>query len=202
MNISLANNTLTREQWLNEANAMILDEIFAPVWKARASLKIRISVGFPAGKRPESNVIGVCHPTSHSTDGTNEIFITPNIDDSMLVLETLIHEDCHAIDDCQSGHRGDFATLARAVGLEGPLTATHGSAELRAKLQEYIGLLGPIPHAKLNVSKRKRDKNRNIKVWCRCGFKFNTSRTQVNHVLTERGMIACPACSGHMIADV
>lgn len=193
---------LTREQWLTEISDLIVAEIIAPHTAIRDDMALKLSVGFPPGCRPETNKIGVCFSSASSAKGYNEIFINPSIDDSLLVLETLTHELVHAVDDCKSGHKGAFARIARAIGLEGPLTATHGSEELKARLTEYIELFGDIPHASVNYSTRKRQTNRNRKVWCQCGFKFNTSRAQIDHVIDTVGAIVCPACTEIMQFEI
>lgn len=194
--------TLTREQWLDECAGLILDEIVAPVATIREEMTLKLSVGYPPNRRTNSKVIGVCFPAAASTGGFNEIFINPEINDSLQVLETLVHEIIHAVDDCRSGHRGEFKRIARAVGLEGKLTATFAGEELRAHLSQYVDLLGHIPHAAIKSGKLKRQVNRNLKVWCLCGFKFNTSRSQIERVLMERDSIDCCACGSAMMFDV
>lgn len=193
---------LTREEWLQDSAEIIVCELLAPLTEIRSDLKIKTSVGFPPNTRTDSKVIGVCLSSKLSEDGYNEIFITPKIADSMLVLETLTHEVIHAVDDNKSGHTGAFKRLARAVGLEGQITATRASSELRERLNEIIDSLGPIPHCKVDIGASKRQTNRNLKVWCGCGFKFNTSRTQIEKVLNLHDEIQCPHCHEAMETNI
>lgn len=191
---------ITREQWLNECGEMILDEIIRPVWNVRKNLKVKISVGFAPDTKSTSKTIGVCLPSAFSNEAFNEIYISPVINESLRVLDVLTHELIHAVDDCKSGHKGDFVSLMHKTGLEGKPTATTASPELTQKLSEYVGLFGHIPHAKVDLRAKPKQLNRNIKVLCAsCGFKFNTSRTQIDHILSMQDEICCNACGEEMI---
>jgi len=185
--------TLTRENWLNSASELILDTIILPLTTLSRPL-YRVSVGWPVGSRGSKNAaIGQCFNKASSKDLHNEIFIIPSIDDSLRVLDVLTHELIHAVDDCESGHRGTFAKLARQVGLEGKLTATVAGEQLAERLNTIIDDLGPIPHAALSTATRKKQKTRNIKVECiteGCDFKFNTSRAQIDNMTT----FTCNCC--------
>lgn len=190
---------LTREQWLNECADLIMNEIIHPVWIVRDSMSIKVSVGYAPNTKAGSKTIGVCLSSACSANGYNEIFISPVINDSLQVLGTLAHELIHAVDDCKNGHKGPFVNLMHKIGLEGKPTATVPSKALADHLAQFVDLLGPIPHAKVDLSTQKRQQNRNIKVQCSdesCGFKFNTSRAQINYVLELHGEVICPAC-GH-----
>ena len=137
---------------------------------------------------------------SASTDDTNEIFITPFESDSKLILATITHEAIHAIDDNKSGHKGFFAHVARKAGLIGKLTATTANDELNEYFTEVIDILGNIPHAKLDVTKRPNiQTGRMVKVSCpACDFKFNTSRSQITRITNY----TCMVCSEQMIVNV
>jgi hypothetical protein len=140
---------LTREAWLHRAIAALrprFAEIGLPVPE-----RLHVSVGFGLGRaRAESrNILGQCWATFTSRDRVNHIFISPMEDDPVAMLATLVHELIHAADDCQSGHRGAFATAARQLGLTGKMTATVAGAELAAELIVLAEALGEFPHAAL-----------------------------------------------------
>jgi predicted Zn-ribbon and HTH transcriptional regulator len=184
----------TRELWLVQASDILLDELIMPKTTA-ARPPVRVSVGWPAGS---AKAIGQCWARANSSSGHNELFITPAISDSMLVLQTLVHELIHAVDDCQSGHKGPFAALARAVGLEGPLTATKAGPGLA----EFLGVvhkeLGDIPHATLETSNRKKQSTRMLKAECSsCEFSFRASKTQLDKMPTPA---LCPVCEERALA--
>jgi hypothetical protein len=174
---------LDREAWLTESAGLILDELIAPHCTLPTDRDFRISLGFPSGK--VSNVIAQCWVAAASADNTNEIFVTPIIDDSIEILASLVHELIHYVDDCASGHKNHFAKVARKVGLEGKLTATTAGAALAEQLDQYVALLGPIPHAKITPSKSgiKKQGTRMIKVECTtCGFAFRATRTHLDNM--------------------
>ena len=179
-----------REQWAKAALDMICHEIIAPQTQLPVPL-IRVSVAMLSPK-----TLGECYPRSRSADQHNEIFIAAHTDDSFLHLATLAHEAIHAFDDCSSGHKGEFARVARQIGLEGKLTATTVSTDskLHALLVDIHNHLGDIPHAK--ISKKVKDSgNRNgYKLACDdCGFKANTSKKHAARIVS---CFPCPACGG------
>jgi len=202
MNALVTAPLMTREAWLTEISDLIVAELLAPVATIPHDLRLKISVGFPPGYRPESKTIGVCFNRAASKAGFNEIFISPVIADSMKVLATLVHELIHAIDDLKSGHRGEFKRIALAVGLEGKMTATTAGDALKEKLQRYIDIFGDIPHAQMNYSGKKKQKTRMIKVGCLCGFSFRTSMAQIDFCVSQTGGIACPVCNHQMQVEI
>jgi hypothetical protein len=201
-----ATNTLfpTREAYLTEAANLALDDLIMPVvekWnESRGSgvfdrPNFRISVGFPKHSRG-GKAIAVCFAKEASSDGVNEIFINPEIDDAREVMEAMVHELIHAVDNCQSGHQNFFAFVARKVGLEGKLTATIAGESLNINLREYAELLGNFPHQKMVMDKtHKKDSTRQLKVSCwntDCGFMFRTSAAQRSKLIPD--LSTCPAC--------
>jgi hypothetical protein len=116
--------------------------------------------------------------------------------DAVKALDVLVHELVHAVDDCKSGHKKPFVTAARAVGLEGKPTATHAGPALLVALQGLASTLGPYPHSQLNLSGRKKQTTRMIKVECDdCGGVYRTTRQWIDqaHELT------CPFCQSDSV---
>jgi hypothetical protein len=144
---------ITREEWLHAAIEALrpkFEEIDFPLPE-----KIHVSVGFGYGAKRESSIIlGQCWPQALSEDGLNHIFISPEMNDAARVLDVLIHELVHAADNCKSGHKGDFATHAKKLGLTGKMTSTVASPELAETLKELAEKIGPYDHARLYTSGR------------------------------------------------
>lgn len=152
---------MTREEYLELAVQAIIADIFTP-----AEIEVppvRVSVGWPGGRGPKKNVIGQCFDKRVSKDGKAQIFVTPAIDDAYVTIETLTHELIHAIVEGHEdengevkhhGHRGEFITVAKAIGFEKPWKETPASPELREKLQAIADRLGAYPHAAITMEDR------------------------------------------------
>ena len=112
---------------------------------------VMVSCGFPStGKR--SRHVGQCWSRSASDRAVNQIFISPVLHEPVAVLDILVHELVHAVDDCHSGHGKNFRRIAMAVGLTGPMRGTVAGDALRARLGQIALALGPYPHSRLNVA--------------------------------------------------
>lgn len=184
----------TREEWLvacAQAVRPLFDEQGAADYP-----RFRVSCGFPKGGR---RAIGQAWTPSASGDETAELFISPELETLVEagtpgVVDVLIHELIHAVVGNEAGHKGPFAKLAKAIGLEGKMTATYPGQELADKLLHLIAPLGPYPHAqltKLNVIKQT---TRMLKVTCpSCGFICRTTQKWLDEV----GVPTC-ACGTEM----
>ena len=187
----------TREAYLQEAASLLLDDVVMPAVEAKGYAferpRFRISMGFPPNSRG-NKVIAVCFVSEASSDGVNEIFVNPTIDDPIEVLESVAHELIHAVDNCASGHRNFFAAVARRIDLVGKLTATKAGDKLGATLAEFVSLLGDFPHHKMNIEAgRKKGGTRMLKVecyWEDCQFSFRASQTQIDK-MTSHDCLAC-----------
>lgn len=133
----------TRESWLLAALDALSSLFAQPLPPAR------VSVGWPGGRGKKSSVIGQCWKTTASADNIGAIFVSPVLDEPILILATLVHEMCHLADDVTNGHRKEFIRLAKSVGLEPKWTATTAGPELLALLIPIEESLGHYPHAKM-----------------------------------------------------
>lgn len=186
---------ITREAWLLDA-AAALRPIFEEVGETVPAL--RVSVGWPGGRGKKGNVIGQCWATSAAADGVAQLFISPVLDDAARILDVLAHEIIHAIDDCEHGHRGRFAKVAKAIGLEGKMTATVAGEALKERLAGIAEDLGPFPHAVLgggSSSGPKKQGTRMLKVECpEDGYTLRTTAKWL-----AMGVPTCP-CGTEMVA--
>jgi hypothetical protein len=184
-----------RETWLQEAVKHMspwFDDIQAMKVPA-----VRVSCGWT--KRAARNSIGWCWHRETSADGTNEILISPELDDPVTVLHVLLHELIHASDNGESKHGGYFRATALALGLEGKMTATVPSYPLRVKLVLLSGTLGPYPHAAIDPAARTTGKQgtRMLKIVCPDdGYTLRTTQKWV-----DVGLPSCP-CGAVMNLEV
>lgn len=142
----LANQTVTREEWLNKF-AVETSVRFKEL--GHKFPRIRISCGFTsAGARGKKlDVIGECWFPAASKDKTHEIFIRPDQATSLEVAAVLVHELCHVVAGPKAGHGKDFAGLARDMYLEGKPTHTNGGADFRRYARAITKRIGKYPHA-------------------------------------------------------
>jgi len=190
---------LTRENWLNEAKNLLQKGVFKTA-KLTIPKDVKISCGFALGTRKTKATkfltLGVCHNRASSTAKINEIFMSPQNDDTIKTLGVLAHELIHAIDDCKNGHGKIFRDMAHAIGLEGKMTMTTESPALILELKKIAKKLGEYPHAEILLNARKKQSTRNIKIECTddhgngCGFSFRTSQKNADMIQ----VVTCPAC--------
>ena len=191
--------TLTREDWLNKSKDLLQSGVFKTA-KITIPKDVKISCGFALGTRKTQGkrcrTLGVCHNRASSTAGVNEIFMSPQNDDTLKTLGVLAHELIHAVDDCKNGHGKVFREMAHAIGLEGKMTATTESPALIVELEKIALKLGNYPHAEILLNNRKVQSTRNLKIVCSdddgngCGFSFRTSRKNFEMITNY----TCPSC--------
>lgn len=134
-----------RKQWFRKA-----PKVLPPV---------AVSCGFPRGS---NRAIGQCWDPVVSRNGTTHIFICPSLDDPIMVLGTLLHELIHACVGIAEKHGGQFAKMAREVGLDGKLTATFvkPGSQLESILKKMVEELGTYPHKAMLKTGKKKPKKR------------------------------------------
>lgn len=190
---------MNREKWLTLA-AENLSNWLVEVGETRP--EVSISVGFPGGRANRNRTVGQCWKRSCSAREVNQIYISPirGEEDTVAVLATVLHELIHAVDDCESGHRGNFIKIARKIGLVPKWTTSTPGEELKERLEGLAERIGPFPHPTLNVAARasdtpKKQGTRMIKVSCPdTGYIARTSRKW----LDEYGAPTCPCCHSQM----
>jgi len=193
----------TREEWLVRAVTELLK---LPELSALADPKLtfRVSCGWPS--RQIRKRLGECWHRKCSGDNTCEIFITPRLEavnTPQGLLPTLLHELIHALVGVECGHKGEFARVARNVGLSGKLTSTEVDEEsdLHAYLEKVAKKLGPYPHAALDVSaasnRPKKQSTRMKKLQCpECGCIVRTTQSWID-AYADTGW-NCP-CGGNLL---
>lgn len=181
-----------RESWLEALTAELV-----PVFAEHGAVipRCRFSLGFTSKGR-SGKVIGECWTDKVSADQTHEIFLRCDADDSEAIAATLVHEIIHAVVGVKEGHKAPFKRLARALHLEGNLTATTGGDAFRAMVAPALTKIGPIPHKRLDFSRAdgpKKQKGRLIK--CQCpGCDFSVRMTAVWLDDPGYGPPLCPGC--------
>lgn len=176
---------MIREEWLSLASI----ELSNTVLKNQEIPKFRVSCGLPSkgAFSLKKQVMGECWGDRSSTDKHYEIFISPVVDDSFLVLGILVHEMVHAIVGVDGGHGPKFKKMAYSIGLEGPPRSTMPGPDLTVCLQDIAKKLGKYPHgALLPAPKLKSSKKTTVKLLCECGYLLRTSKKWI-----ELGLPTC-----------
>jgi hypothetical protein len=184
-----------REAWLHQVTDG-LRPIFA-FHDATIPEKIRITCGLPSVRAfsVKQQRVGECWSESHSGDGHFEIMISPVLDDPMRVAGVLAHELVHATVGIQHGHKRPFAKLAKAIGLEGKMTATTEGEAFKQAVAPILEAIGPYPHAELFKKARTKQGTRLIKLQCpTCPYTVRITRKWLDEV----GAPACPSHGDNM----
>lgn len=184
----------TREAWLMSA----VEQLRPLLEEAGGKLpeKIRISTGW--SKRAKSGSVGWCWVSTVAGDKVNNVFISPELDDSAAVLSVVLHELIHVADDCEHGHTGAFRTMWKAVGFEGKATGHTVGEELKDELDALVCILGDYPHKKMDL-KGEGVKTGYVKQAAR-QIKYTCETNPDNKVRISRGNVAkygAPLCACH-----
>lgn len=197
----MTNQDFTREQWLRGAVDLLNERVFKPAGYETPS-DVKVSCGWPSagGVGSRQATIGQCFNRASSSNGVNEIFISPRLSDPIKCLDVLAHELVHAIDDCKSGHKGAFRKMATAIGLEGKMTATNASPELLERLNAISEFLGEYPHGELSANGKKQG-TRMKKISCNsCEFAFRASQKQIDIIDFDKGCLSI-GCDGELSVE-
>lgn len=193
-----------REQWLAAAVVAMTPWFKSKGYKVPA---VRVSVGWPSSRglgRGGKYSIGECWDPKASSDKKSQIFISPRLKDPLEkfgVLPTLVHEVVHAVVGNKEKHNAVFGKCARAMCLEGKLTATFGGEQFFVESKTWAKHLGKYPHAQLNPLMRptKKQTTRLVKAECKsCGYNIRVTRKW----LDEAGAPLCPCNKKAMSFEV
>ncbi len=174
----------TREAWLLAAV-----EQFVP-WFEQEGHDLPV-VQVSIGVQSRANTLATCwqpavKPGEIEDEKVAHIFVTPTLEpeNATRLLDVLLHELVHSAGHVAgfSGHGKEFGALARALGLEGRMTATTASEELLERLAPIAEVLGPFPHRSLDMGGlgpggKPKQKARQLKSECAgCGYTARVSR--------------------------
>ncbi len=144
-------------EWFDRLN-VLADAYFVEC--GLASVPVHISCG-----RTGKKFIGLCYPKSASADGVNVIYIGHQLEEALSIINTLLHEKCHAVDDCESGHKAPFKRLLKTIGCEGKATQSKMGESLTTLAAEWLAEIGAYPHAVV-AEAGKKEAVRNLKIVC------------------------------------
>jgi hypothetical protein len=176
--------TINREEWLQR-----LVKKIRPWYEGELPETIHLSIGF-SSKGIRSKTIGECWHKKASADEAPQVFIHPKLSNPIEVAAVVVHELIHA---CRpdAKHGKEFKQVAVRLGLEGRMTATSASSDLKEKLGAIVEKIGPFPHPALTdgkFSSGPKQSTRLLKVSCPdCGYLVRTTQKWL-----EIGLPLCP----------
>jgi SprT-like family len=176
--------SLERQQWL-ESGVEALRARFAVVGYTIPQ-RIRVSIGWP--KRAAScGAIGECWSPNASSDQHAELFISPELTDSVRILGVLAHELDHATVGPEAGHGKLFKRCALAIGLQGPMRATTAGPDFVEWAQALFKRIGPYPAGFLTHMPKQGTRM----LRCECGVCDYIARVSQKW-LSQSGPPICP----------
>ena len=186
---------VNREEWLIQAI-----EEFRPVFDAvHRPLPdlIKVACGFPYGAK-RSKAIGQCFSAKATKEGVVQIFISPVLSERIEVLETLVHELCHATPNGMN-HGKVFQSVASSVGLiavgtgKNAWRATKASNTFVSDYASILEALGVYPNPPITVTvDTKTQTTRMLKAECpSCGY---TIRLSAKWAYDADGIPRLPEC--------
>lgn len=156
-----------REAWLQQAITALTPVFTESGYEVP---ECHVSCGF-SSSGIRSGHIGQCWSRKSCASGINQIFVCPTLEDPGAVLDTLVHEMVHAVDNCEHGHGKEFKKIATKIGLVGPMRSAGAGPELRLRLKEIATQLGPYPHSALQKPRKTVRLYERPKAVCsECGF--------------------------------
>jgi hypothetical protein len=169
---------MNREAWLQKV-VTELETDFSN--QGHAVPPVQVSVGWPSSNRHKR--IGECWPSNAAEDGINQMFVSPRLQDTLVVIPTVAHEMVHAVLDNKHGHKKPFKDIAVSVGLEGKMTATVASDALKERCEAIVAKIGAYPHAGLveALSTVPKQTTRMLLLKCaECDFKYRTTQKWID----------------------
>ena len=193
--------TTTREDWLNDAAALIDAEVLAPNHVSAPTVKL--SCGFPPharGIRQHARTLQRQASEAH----VNEIFVNPKLEDGRVILQVLAKHLILARHDASAKDARADATL---IGIIGSLNDELPSIErtLKDTLAELAKDMGRYPHKPVDASKLKKDTTRQLLMICRsqrCDVwrdEKKNAKWRASKLMVENYFVTCPCCGSQKV---
>lgn len=148
-----------------------------------------VSVGWP--RRGKKGMVGQCwcdHQMREAGERAH-IFVSPKVNDPIVVLAIVLHEIIHDLVGVEHGHKGQFRRVWRQVGFIGKATECTPGDGLVVELQDVAHNLGPYPHSPLAEEQRAEKQKTRYRKWIcpECG--------QIVRAASDDLDLACLRCS-------
>lgn len=187
-----------RHGWLENAATFLRPIVGDAVKEAGGELPelVRVTISWPFASR---KAIGQCWHAEASREAVREVFVSPQVDDTHDVLGVLAHEMIHAGFGKDEKHGKNFGKAARAIGLEGKLTATVPGETFKQSVSLFIEAHGHYPAKGLDPALiHKKQTTRLLKCECEeCGYIARVAKAWIERA----GPPLCPVDEIPMMCD-
>jgi len=153
-----------RVEYLERVYEQLASEVGAP-------LNATITVGWPSksARSSKKQRLGECDPQALASGRTLLTVSHSACTDKYTACAVLIHEAIHAAHP-RDGHKKEFATDARRMGLVGKLTASEPGMVAKQHIDRWTATLGEWPLESTNPPAEKEKKGSRLRKWvCECG---------------------------------
>lgn len=169
--------TNNREQWCQTVLVTIINDLITADFNVEPKSPYRVSIGFPKGGN-RSKDLAKAYPSSHSTDGHIEVFVSPDCPDARTAVHWLLNLSQQVVFD-MTAKAARVRVLKRAMD------------DFEDENVDYIlDKVGDWPHAPM-LAETKKDSTRQIKLECECGCIMRASRKWIEQMVLPA---ACPVC--------
>jgi hypothetical protein len=159
-----------RVAWLETVYQFFNEEIF----NKECPFGANISWGWPS--RSPKKAHGQASELLKNANSEFLITISPIIDNTTEILDTLVHEMVHLAVGCEHGHRKAFSQLAKKVGLEKPWSASTPSEELKDLFKRVVIKFGDIPSGHYKFNEQKKKQTTRLRLYtCECEIKIRVA---------------------------
>jgi len=170
---------------------------------AYSNKKVRISCSLLSRGMKQGKALAHCHYAHATGNNFHEIRMGAHVGGrgdkyaSVRVADILLHEMIHTMFP-YAGHKGAFRDMAKAIGMEGKMTATYASKALNERIETgVVKVLGRYPHKGVKLEARGTTGSRLIKCTCEsCGCIIRLTR---KWIAVAEGEVSCPVCQEGMI---
>jgi hypothetical protein len=192
---------------IREAYMLNFIDAARPIFEAEGfpiPYNLRASISLPStgiNTRGTKQIRAQCFHPDASADGHWEIMVNPMTElDRVTIATVLTHELVHAAVGLECDHKGNFAKLAKAVGLTGKMTEANPSDIWFAWAQPILEQLGDIDFAQMVVTAPPRKKSKTYLRNAKCNCCNWTAQVTLSHV-RPYDFLNCPTpdCDGTLV---
>ena len=159
-----------RVAWLERVYRFFNEELFSKDCPYAAN----ISWGWPSSRA--KTALGEASELLKDANSEFLISISPLINDTTDLLDTLVHEMVHLAVGTEYNHGKVFSRYAKKVGLQRPWRTTSPSERLKEMFKRTVIKFGDFPKGYVQLPKGKKKQGTRLRLYtCRCEIKIRVA---------------------------